>query len=116
MVGNEFSYTGINGSKLHALGKIKTNIITSDVQIDNVDFYVVSKDTISFDCLLGRDFMNRSDLNFFVGNTVTVNSFKGVDNFSEASKEIMAIAYVETHETTKIRIGQAKEQINPLCR
>lgn len=89
------------------VGKINTNIITADIQIDNVDFYVVPKDTISFNCLLGRDFMNRSDLSIsFAGNTVTVKSCKGADNFSEASKEIMAINYIEPHETNGIRIGQ----------
>ncbi|KAF2900587.1 hypothetical protein ILUMI_05600 [Ignelater luminosus] len=37
-VGSDFNYSGINGSKLHALSHINTNIIISNVQVDNVNF------------------------------------------------------------------------------
>ncbi|KAF2892845.1 hypothetical protein ILUMI_13330 [Ignelater luminosus] len=106
-VGSDFNYSGINGSKLHAFGHININIITSNVQVDNVNFYVVPTNTIFFDCLLGRDFMNRNDLNVsFSGNVVTVNLCKRLDDFNEASNEIMSINYVETNETNEIHIEQ----------
>lgn len=51
------SMCGINDSKLNILGSV-----VMDIVINNVKFYVVSKNTMKYHCLLGRDFIQRCDL------------------------------------------------------
>lgn len=58
---NEQPFCGINGSRLKIDGAFFGRLEVSGVQVE-IQFYVVPDNTMAFDILLGRDFLNCSQL------------------------------------------------------
>lgn len=63
---------GINNSKLLVKGIFEDDIIIND-NVYKISFYVVAANTMSFNCLLGRDFIQNPDIKEIV---FTDNDFK----------------------------------------
>ncbi|CAG9830063.1 unnamed protein product [Diabrotica balteata] len=55
------SYSGINKSPLKVLGFFYDTVIFDDISV-NLKFYVVEKDSFSWNLLLGRDFINNESI------------------------------------------------------
>lgn len=77
------TFHGINSSALTIIGKFKSNLIFNDLNLE-MDFYVVPKNTMKYECLLGRDFIAKHKLNVTLGEDIKVKIESKInDNYSD---------------------------------
>ncbi|CAI6376784.1 unnamed protein product [Macrosiphum euphorbiae] len=74
--------SGINKSPLKVLGVINTKVSVNNLPVDlNIIFYVVDNNTMNYNCLLGRNFVNNNlikltfDKNLFIEKNDSYNEF-----------------------------------------
>ncbi|KAL4123256.1 hypothetical protein QTP88_015463 [Uroleucon formosanum] len=79
---NSCNFSGINGTKLELLGIFETEIFIHG-DMFNLSFYIVPGNTMVMNAILGRDFVNKPDLNLcFQNGSVRLNV---VDNINRMS-------------------------------
>ena len=101
------SFSGINCSKLRIIG-----VIARQVKVKErwfwTKFYVVPNDTMSFRCLVGREFLNDSQLRFIFQNNEIFVEEESVDENPYVNSEVHSLMSIE------VEINNDKEVvINP---
>ncbi|XP_063920326.1 uncharacterized protein LOC135135234 [Zophobas morio] len=78
------NFVGVNGSKLDILGIFNTEVFVNETVLP-IKFYVVPNSTMSFNAILGRDFLNTKGFTFTLGDHLKIisNEFEKVNNFDE---------------------------------
>ena len=101
------SFSGINCSKLRIIG-----VIARQVKVKErwfwTKFYVVPNDTMSFRCLVGREFLNDSQLRLIFQNNEIFVEEESVDENPYVNSEVHSLMSIE------VEINNDKEVvINP---
>lgn len=68
---SEHGYRGINNSPLVILDSICTTLLVEGIHVD-ILFYVIPKETMSYNMLLGRNFIAHKAFIFEFGDTLTL--------------------------------------------
>lgn len=108
-------YVGINNSKMIIFGKVYCNIEINNFNFKNICLYVVKKDTMKNIVILGREFLQKSNLKFSLGDTnlsSLQNDCREVCDFNEEILNIDTFDCRDDKITLKINENLSLEEKN----
>jgi hypothetical protein len=102
-LGNSCNFSGINGTKLELLGIFEIEILIHG-NMFNLRFYIVPGNTMVMNAILGRDFVNKSNINLcFQNGFVKLNAMDNINrmNGTESLQQILCVDYEHEFESVK---------------
>lgn len=107
---NNISISGINGSQLNIKGVLIVNVVLLDYYISKKQiFYAVQDDTMSVECLLGRDFINGFVISFGMEGNMMLNVQEECSSSDIFLQELRLIKYNQGKEI-ELNIGEVSFQ------
>ncbi|KAL4149769.1 hypothetical protein QTP88_003637 [Uroleucon formosanum] len=100
---NSCNFSGINGTKLELLGIFETEIFIHG-DMFNLRFYIVPGNTMVMNAILGRDFVNKPNVNLcFQNGSVRLNVVDNINRMSgtESLQQILCVDYEHEFESVK---------------
>lgn len=105
------SFFGINGSRLDILGHFETDIEINE-NIFRMIFRVVPDNTMTYDCLLGRNFTTIPGIKIIFGKELNIEIVK--DELITNENEIMNIEYENANSNIDLNVSKTKPYYNQL--